>query len=218
MLSVLNLEVVRHSAGKRRVVLKSGSFELASGELLDIEGNSGEGKTSILWALARLIPTCKGDVNLDGESFRDVPPALWRTRMSLVEQKPLMIQGSIKENLLLPWSLDIRKKKQKSQPNDSKLNKELASLGLSEVSLDRNAALLSVGQAARVALLRVTLCKPRVLLLDEVTANLDSVSCGLVDKKISAFLEEGGSVVRVSHNMKNTFKSIRLTLLGGDLL
>ena len=105
----------------------------------------------------------------------------------------------MRDNLLLPWTLKVRHGQ--PAPDDAALRAALDRVGLPDVALDRDAARLSVGQQARVALVRVLLTHPRVLLLDEPDAALDEA---LVRRghahSTREFAEDGGAVVRVRHH------------------
>ena len=199
----------------RRQILDGTSFDLRAGEVLALCGPSGSGKTTLLRALARLLPAANGGLSLGGRSAADLPPAEWRTQVALLPQKPAIVCGTIRDNLLVPWRFKVRV--HDTPPDDATLSKSLAEVGLSELSLDRDSARLSVGQEARVALLRVLLTRPAVLLLDEPDAALDEASSEAVRSTVARFAAEGGAVVRVRHRGDDGLASRRLLLSGGRL-
>ncbi|TLM73967.1 MAG: ATP-binding cassette domain-containing protein, partial [Actinobacteria bacterium] len=145
----------------------------------------------------------------------EVPPAEWRAAVALVPQTPVMLPGTVAENLRAPWALALRRGT--PAPDDRVLAVALASVGLGEVALDRDAAKLSVGQAARVAMLRTVLTDPRVLLLDEPDANLDDASAAQVAFMTRTFASRGGAVVRVRHVERGERGARRYRLEGGRL-
>ncbi|MBF4509043.1 MAG: ATP-binding cassette domain-containing protein, partial [Aeromicrobium sp.] len=89
--------------------------------------------------------------------------------------------------------------------------------GLGGVALDRDVSRVSVGQAARIAILRVMLAGPRVLLLDEPDASLDDASAAEVARMTASFVADGGSVVRVSHVRADASAATRYRLADGAL-
>ncbi len=103
-----------------------------------------------------------------------------------------------------------------SAPDDSILRAMLDRVVL-DAALDRDAARLSVGQQARVALVRTLLTHPRVLLLDEPDAALDELSAAAVSDLTREFAEKGGAVVRVRHHRSDDIAHRRLRLAGGTL-
>lgn len=196
-------------------VLDGVSLAVASGEIVDIVGPSGSGKTTLLRALARLLPGSTGDLILDSVPAEKIAPALWRSRVALQPQKPTMADGDVRANLLVPWTLKVRHGQ--PRPDDAMLSAALASVGLGDIGLGRDAARLSVGQIARVALLRVTLTRPDVLLLDEPDAALDDESTRSVTELTRRFAEKGGAIVRVRHHLSDGLASRRLRLQAGVL-
>ena len=188
---------------------------LAPGEIVDIIGSSGSGKTTLLRAMARLLPGVSGLLTLQGESSETMLPSEWRKHVTLLPQVTSLMPGNVRANLALPWTLKVRHGD--PAPDESALRGALDSVGLHDVSLLRDSAKLSVGQAARVALLRVILTQPIVLLLDEPDANLDDDSAEQVAGMTRQFAAGGGAVVRVRHLRSDTLASRRLRLEHGKL-
>jgi len=196
-------------------VLDGVNLVLDSGELVDIVGPSGSGKTTLLRAFARLLPGVTGTLVFAGAPAHEVVPGEWRRHISLLPQRATMRAGTVRENLNLPWSLRIRATE--SRPDDALLREALDGVGLHDIELDRDAARLSVGQAARISLLRVILTTPDVLLLDEPDANLDDVTAAQVRAMTQRFVLSGGAVVRVRHVRDDDLASRRYRLEHGRL-
>jgi len=215
---LLAAENVRYSVESDEGVLRildGVDFELSASEIVDVVGPSGSGKTTLLRALAQLLPGVDGALRLEGRSSADIGPVRWRLEVSLLPQITSLLPGTVRSNLALPWSLKVRSAE--SPPPEHVLRDALDGVGLERVDLDRDAAKLSVGQAARVALLRVTLTEPRVLLLDEPDANLDEDSAARVAQMTREFAQRGGGVVRVRHHRSDELASRRLRLEHGHL-
>ncbi|PKQ15059.1 MAG: ABC transporter ATP-binding protein [Actinobacteria bacterium HGW-Actinobacteria-7] len=206
--------IVAGDAGDFRV-LDGVSLEVDAGEIVDITGSSGCGKTTLLRALARLLPGAVGTLSLRGVSAHDLTPQAWRAAVALLPQKPTMVAGTVRENLLLPWTLKVRA--QQSAPEDAVLRAALDGLHLSDVSLERDTDRLSVGQQARIALLRILMTNPSVLMLDEPDANLDDASAAQVTQATSQFASAGGAVIRVRHQRTDALASRRFSMCGGQL-
>lgn len=186
-----------------------------AGQVIDVVGPSGSGKTTLLRALARLLPTVDGQLSLAGTPAESLTPSQWRCDVSLLPQKPSIVAGTIRENLLLPWRLKVRADQQ--APSDELMLGRLGHLALGELTLDRSAARLSVGQQARVAMLRVLLTEPKVLLLDEADAALDADSSAAVTAMTRSFAERGGAVIRVRHREDDGLAARRLRMRDGRL-
>lgn len=196
-------------------VLDGVDFELQSGQIVDVVGPSGSGKSTLLRALAWLLPGVQGQLALEGEAHDGFSPQRWRSLVALVPQKPAIVDATVHSNLMLPWTL--RAHHGSVVPDGHALREALDSVGLADVALDRSALRLSVGQQARIALVRVLLTAPKVLLLDEADAALDDVSSQLVSEASSQFAREGGGIVRVRHRTTDGLAARRLRLAAGAI-
>jgi len=215
LLEARGLRVLRPGDEGAVTVLDAVDLSLPAGTLAEVTGPSGAGKTTLLLALGRLLPGAEGALLLAGRPADEYEPQTWRTLVALLPQRPALVPGTIAENLRLPWSLKAREGDQ--PPADDALREALDGVALGDVALDRDVSRLSVGQASRIALLRVTLTRPRVLLLDEPDASLDDASAAEVARITAAFVGSGGSIVRVSHVRTDAAASVRYRLADGQL-
>jgi putative ABC transport system ATP-binding protein len=197
LLQARGLTAAREAEGGSRLVLDAVDLDVAAGTLTDVVGPSGSGKTTLLLALARLLPGARGTLALDGRDASALTPQQWRAEVAYLPQVATLVAGSVADNLLLPWRLKVRA--EQPAPTPAELRAALDGVVLADVGLERDASRLSVGQAARVALLRVVLTRPRVLLADEPDAALDDESAEQVARLTDAFVRDGGAVVRVRH-------------------
>lgn len=209
------LRYAAHGDAGPHTVLDGVSLALAAGEIVDVRGPSGAGKTTLLRALARLLPDVDGSLSLGGRPASGFAPAEWRRHVTLLPQTTALTPGSVRENLLLPWTLKVRA--EDAPPSDGTLEEALRDVGLGDIALTRDASRLSVGQAARIALLRVVLTAPEVLLLDEPDANLDEESAAQVAAMTERFAADGGAVIRVRHQRTAASATRALRLAGGQL-
>ncbi|WP_165062119.1 ATP-binding cassette domain-containing protein [Adlercreutzia sp. ZJ154] len=173
------------------------SFELLEGQIVDLVGPSGSGKSSLLCACARLLPEASGTLALKGVDSSSFSAEEWRRHICYVPQKPTVIAGTVRDNLLLPWSFRVRRND--NPPNDKTLCLLMDEASLGDVSLDRDAAQLSGGELARVALLRAFATKPDVFLLDEVEAALDNDSARSVSNLTRKLIGNNTACLRIRH-------------------
>lgn len=196
-------------------VLDGVSLTLRPGDFVDVTGPSGAGKTTLLRALAHLLPNRSGGLWLKGKPSEEFDPAEWRMAVAMLPQRPALLPGLVLQNLTAPWRLKVRHGA--TPPDSDTLRREMDRLALSDVALDRDVTRLSVGQQARVALLRLLLTQPVVLLLDEPDAALDPHSASAVSEALRAFAAGGGAILRVRHRESDGSAHTRLKLAGGAL-
>ncbi len=197
-------------------VLDHVGLSVAPGEIVDIVGASGSGKSTLLRALAWMDPFTTGDLSLLGRPCTSYGATHWRSLVTLLPQKPQLVAPTVESALLLPWTLGVYADRER--PDTSSLRELLDAVGLADIGLDREVERLSVGQQARVAFVRSFVAKPRVLLLDEADAALDSVSAAAVTHLTKLFVAEGDrAVVRVRHRETDGIANRRLRLSAGAL-
>ena len=153
------------------------NFQIPANQNVALVGQSGAGKTSLMNVILGFLPY-EGSLKINGQELRESNLADWRKHIAWVGQNPLLLQGTIKENLLLG----------NIQANDEEINQALMhsqakeftdKLGLHHEIKDGGLG-ISVGQAQRLAIARALLRKGDLLLLDEPTASLDAQSENLV--------------------------------------
>lgn len=175
----------------------SGAVE--PGQLLMVRGPSGAGKSTLLKILARLIPPEEGKVVFRGQDWMSIAPLEWRQRIQYVSQQPVMFDGKVVDNLLLPYKLNQNKRSVNYDPE--KTQALFYELNLAPSLLQQDAKTLSGGQAARVAIIRALLVNPDLLLLDEPTAYLDDDSGQRVNQLMQEWVSQGErAIIEVSHH------------------
>ncbi len=176
-----------------RIVLRDVSFAARKGSVTALVGPSGSGKSTLLRCLNRLLVPQAGSIVLDGADSAGLEPCALRRRVGLVGQVPVMLPGSVRENLA--YGLDP------AAATDDALARALRAAGLDPTSLDRPAVELSGGERARVALARALTRRPELLLLDEPTAALDADAARHVGATLRALARDGLGVVVATHDL-----------------
>ncbi|CAB3828448.1 ATP-binding/permease protein CydD [Achromobacter aegrifaciens] len=177
----LNLD----APGRSQAVLADAGLTLAPGEHAALMGPSGIGKSSLIEAIARLRPF-QGDIRIDGVPLPDWGEAALRQRVALIGQKPQLLTGSIADNIRLgrPEASDAEVQAAARRACVLEFAEALPQ-GLA-TQLGGRGHGLSGGQAQRVALARLFLRDPGLILLDEPTAHLDE---GTQARVLDAILE-----------------------------
>ena len=194
------------SLGKKnhqKIILDAVSFSLKKGEILLIKGASGCGKTTLLRCLALLEKIDSGQIIFNGEiiscsSYKNHPSEAGQLGIGMVFQHLyLWPHLTVLENVSLP--LWLRNGKNKEQANDLARQK-LSILGL-DSKTGNYPSQLSGGQRQRAALARALVHSQKLLLLDEITTNLDSQTAQRVIEEVQRIAERGTSVILVTHSI-----------------
>lgn len=175
------------------------TFHIAANQNVALVGQSGAGKSSLMNAILGFL-AYEGSLKINGQELRESNLADWRKHIAWVGQNPLLLQGTIKENLLLG---DI-------QANDEEIERALArsqakdfidKLGL-EYKIKDGGLGVSVGQAQRLAIARALLRKGELLLLDEPTASLDAQSENLVLQALNE-MSRSQTTLMITHRIED---------------
>ncbi|MTB87187.1 thiol reductant ABC exporter subunit CydC [Aeromicrobium senzhongii] len=177
------------------------SFRVGEGEVVAVTGPSGVGKSTLAYALARLLPTWQGDIVLGGVPTRDILAADVRRRVGYLGQDDAVFDTSVRENLRIA----------DPDADDDRLRAALASAGLLaavdampqglDTSVGEHGGRLSGGERQRLCLARLLLADHRVLVLDEPTEHLDAPTAAALMDDVLALAGPGGrSLVVISHS------------------
>lgn len=190
--------VSAHWPDDGREVLRDLTLRLKPGERVLLTGPTGAGKTALAHVLTRLIDHT-GEYSIDGVPTRDLRQDDVRRVVGLVEQRPYLFHSDLRQNLLFA----------RETATDDDLLAVLARVGLRDWALARGGlsepvgergALVSGGQAQRIALARALLADFPVLVVDEPTANVDSaVADAIVRDVLRTAAEDGRTVLLISH-------------------
>ncbi|WP_370280328.1 thiol reductant ABC exporter subunit CydD [Pontibacterium sp.] len=178
------------------------SLQLTPGERALLCGPSGIGKSTLLDTVVGLLPALHGEIICNGKPICSFHNTEWQRRIGYMTQQPELLYASIRDNLCLghPFS-------------DEQLFDALHSAQVDEVvqalpggldyTISDNGGYLSGGQAQRIALARVFLHQPDLLLLDEATASLDDATADAFMQGLERYCQQGGMVLMVSHRQQD---------------
>ncbi|GAW91182.1 ABC transporter-like protein [Calderihabitans maritimus] len=160
-----------------------------------IVGGSGSGKTTLLKLLNHMISCDSGDVFFEGRNVRELDPVKLRRRVVMLPQNPTIFPGTIKDNLIQGFIFS-----EIPVAPDEELRKALQMVKLDK-ELHVAAADLSGGEKQRLALARILLLEPEVLLLDEPSSALDEETEEHVIKRLVEYVKSGGrTLIMVTHS------------------
>ncbi len=181
-------------------VLTGIDLTIAPGQTVALVGPTGAGKTTIAGLIARFYDATEGEVRIDGIDVRSVTQQSLRSQMGLVPQDPFLFTGSVRDNIRF------------SQPEKSDADVEEAARYANahdfitllpegyDTQVMEGGANLSLGQRQLICIARAVLANPRILLLDEATASVDTVTEVLIQSALDRLLEGRTSVV-IAHRL-----------------
>jgi len=186
--------------GTRQLVLDGVSITMKQGEKVAFVGESGSGKTTLAKLLLNLYSPEKGEILIDGKNIKDIRIDALRERIAYVPQETFLFSGTIMENLMLglvdATPEDVLEAAKMAQAHDF-----INALPLRyETMLEENGANLSGGQRQRLAITRAILKKPDILILDEATSNLDSITERAIEKTIDEYAK-GITTIIIAHRL-----------------
>jgi ATP-binding cassette subfamily B protein len=186
--------------GSRQTVFDTLSLEIAAGSCIGIAGESGSGKSTLLHLLLRLYPLQNGRIHIGDIDINDFNLTELRDKISVVPQETDILSGTIVENICLNKSVDM----------------DLVMMFCRQVGLDdfirslpdgyftvlqEQGSDLSGGQRQKIGIARALYRQPSILLLDEATASLDTISESVVQECLQYYRQKGVTIIIVAHRL-----------------
>lgn len=192
--------------------LHDASFEIKTGQTVAIVGGSGAGKSTIVHLIGRLYDPDAGDIRVDGKSLRDLDLATWRKGIGLVSQDVYIFPATIKENIAYGRP-DANEAEIIAAARLANAHDFIAEFphGYDSVAGDRGVR-LSGGQRQRIALARAIIRDPPILILDEATNALDSLSERIIQEALYRFAHRRTLII-VAHRLSTIAQADQIIVL-----
>ncbi len=197
------------AVAERRVALSDIDFHIEPGQLAALVGPNGAGKTTITYLIPRLYDPTGGQVAIDGRDLRSVTLQSLAENIGMVTQETYLFYDTVRANLLYARP-DATEAEMIAAARAANIHDFIAGLpdGYETVVGERGYR-LSGGERQRVAIARVILKNPRILVLDEATSHLDSLSEALIQEALQHVMEGRTSLV-IAHRLS--------TILAADVI
>lgn len=189
-------------------------LHINAGERIGIIGGVGSGKSTILKLMSGLYPPAQGQVLIDRLDMSQLADDVLRHHIGYLPQDYRLVNGSLRENLLLGLS----------DPGDERIMEVARSIGLAglinghprglDLPISEGGRGLSGGQRVLTGLARMLLARPKLMLLDEPTSNLDVDTEAMVLNAIDASLEPDTTLIMVTHKLQLVNRVQRLIVIG----
>jgi ATP-binding cassette subfamily B protein len=203
---------VRFGYGSDRPVFENLNLKVRAGDTVAFVGSSGAGKTTICSLLPRFYEVEAGSILIDGIDIRDMTLKSLRSHIGIVQQDVFLFAGTIRENIAY-GRLDATEAEIAEAARRARLDQVIASLpaGLDTVIGERGVK-LSGGQKQRLAIARIFLKNPPILILDEATSALDTETERAIQQSL-ADLSEGRTTLVIAHRLATIANADRILVV-----
>jgi len=191
-----------YSSSGGNVILNNASAAIRKGDFVLLEGPSGVGKTTLLHIMAGLIESYRGEILIDGATLSEANLNSWQEKLSIVQQAPVILQDTILRNVCFG--------EDEGAMDHARAERVLDQVGLMDfvrtlpqglhTSVGEHGQTLSGGQRQRLCLARALYRNPQVLLLDEVTNQLDEESKQKIFALFGELCSQGVTIILSSHD------------------
>jgi ATP-binding cassette subfamily B protein len=190
-------------------VIRRVSLEIAPGEMIGIVGHSGSGKTTLINLLLRFYDPTEGSVTIDGVDLRDIKLDSLRRQVGLVLQDAQLFSGSVQENISYgrPEATfeEVLEAAKAANAHDFIVRMPDGY----DTTLGERGAGLSGGERQRISIARTLLFNPRVLIFDEATSNVDTVTEREIQRALEA-LTRGRTTIAIAHRLSTLRNADRI--------
>ena len=209
--SISNVDDGHHSQARGNA-LEHVSFCIEPGSLVALVGPSGAGKTTLTYLIPRLYDPTAGSIRLDGVDLRDLKLDALAEQIGMVTQETYLFHDTIRTNLLYS-RLDASQDEIEAACKTANIHDFIADLpdGYDTVVGERGYR-LSGGEKQRIALARVILKDPRILVLDEATSSLDSESEALIQEALNRVMAQRTSIV-IAHRLSTILAADQILVI-----
>ncbi|MDP4160573.1 MAG: ABC transporter ATP-binding protein, partial [Bacillota bacterium] len=208
----VDFEKVYFSYNHQISVLKDISFSVNPGTMVALVGSSGAGKTTVTNLIPRLYEVDRGSIKIDGRDIRDITLESLRKQIGTVMQEPYLFNDTIEENLRY-GKKDATEEEIITACQAAHIHDFIMMLPYKYKTLVGNRGIkLSGGEKQRVSIARVILKNPRIIILDEATSSLDSVSEMYIQKAMVPLLSNRTSFV-IAHRLSTILAADQILVI-----
>ena len=208
----IEFDDVQFSYGENIATLKGVSLQAKPGQMVALVGHTGAGKSTIINLLQRFYEADAGEIRIDGQNIADLKKRSLRDAMGYVTQESFLFNGTVRENLILA----------KEDAAEEEMSEALRAANAFafvdalpeklETNVGERGVKLSVGEKQRIAIARVILKNPPILLLDEATASVDTETEKLIQEALEKLMSNRTSFV-IAHRLSTVRNADRIYVL-----
>ncbi len=198
-------------------VLRSISFDAPKGTVTALVGSSGSGKSTIVSLASAFLNPTSGQILIDGNDLSKVDLKSFRSQLGVVLQDDFLYEGTIRENILFP----------RPEASESELLEAVNGAFVNEFTdrfengldtlIGERGVKLSGGQRQRISIARALLAKPKIVILDEATSNLDTQSEAFIQKSLAVLMKDRTTFV-IAHRLSTIKKADQILVIEDGII
>ncbi|WP_248924486.1 ABC transporter ATP-binding protein [Paenibacillus hamazuiensis] len=187
-------------------------LHIRPGEMIGVVGATGAGKSSLMSLLCRFYDVRKGSIEIDGTDIRDIPQATLHRMVGLVQQEPYLYSGSIVDNVRL-FDPQIGREQVIEACRFVGADALISRLADGyDTMLSERGSGLSAGERQLISFARIVVFQPKILILDEATANLDSHTEQLIQSALQ-IVSAGRTTIVIAHRLSTIMQADRILVM-----
>ncbi|MDQ2087806.1 peptidase domain-containing ABC transporter [Herbivorax sp. ANBcel31] len=204
--------------GTRKLAVKNINLFIPKGQKVALVGESGSGKTTLAKLLMNFYTPEKGEVLISAKNIKDISLQVLRRKIAFISQDVFIFSGTVKENICLGID-DIELEKVIEASKRAKAHEFIEELPLGyDNLLQENGVNLSEGQKQRIAIARALITRPDIIIMDEATSNLDTVTENEIKKTLYT-ISKGITVIVIAHRLSTVVNCNKIHVMkNGEII
>ena len=208
----IDIERVSFGYEDADTVLRDINLHIEPGEFIGLVGKSGVGKSTLINLIMRMYDVDEGAIRIDGTDIRDIPQEILRARMGVVLQENFLFAGSVWQNLTYAKPDATREEVIQAAKNAGAHEFIIRLPDGYNTYIGEKGHTLSGGERQRISIARALLHDPKILILDEATASLDTETEKLIQDALQA-LSAGRTTIAIAHRLSTLRNATRLVVM-----
>ncbi len=214
----VQLEHVNFGYDENKPVLKDINIEVSKGQMIALVGPTGSGKTTVMNLMNRFYDVNSGDIKFDGRSIKDITISTLRKNVGIVLQESIIFRGTIKYNIAY-GNPKASFEEVVSAAKTANIHDFIMTLDNGyDTIVDNNTSIFSTGQKQLISIARTVLTDPDLIILDEATSNVDTVTEEKIQKAMENVLS-GRTAFVIAHRLKTILNADKIIVLkNGEII
>ena len=208
----VEFEDVSFTYDKAKRVLDNFSLKVAPGEMIGLVGHSGAGKSTIINLLSRFYDATEGEIRIDGVDIRDIKQSDFRHQFGIVLQEPFLFPGTIRDNIAYAKPDATIEEVLRASKAANCHNFILKFPDGYDTQVGERGQRLSGGERQRISIARAILHDPKILILDEATASVDTETEKLIQEAIARLIQNR-TTFAIAHRLSTLRNANRLVVM-----